>query len=177
MAGRRIVVSGLGSVGGILARTLAGSGAEVIVSDVDTRKRQMAAELNLSWVEPEKALSTPADIVVPAAVGGVLSPDTVARLDCALVVGGRQQPAHRRRGGGPARRSRHCLAAGFRGQRGRRDLHAVLRNGRPGPCRCRDQGGGGIGETVARLLASSHVNVNRTTPLREAVALAERRLG
>ncbi|WP_344313166.1 Glu/Leu/Phe/Val dehydrogenase dimerization domain-containing protein [Fodinicola feengrottensis] len=174
VAGRRIVVSGLGSVGGILARTLAGSGAEVIVSDVDTRKRQMAAELNLSWVEPEKALSTPADIVVPAAVGGVLSPDTVARLDCALVVG----PANNQ--------LTDDAVADLLADRGIVWLpdFVVSAGGVIYTLSCEmdglDHAGAvtrveGIGETVARLLASSHVN--RTTPLREAVALAERRLG
>jgi leucine dehydrogenase len=172
LTGRRVVVSGLGSVGAILARSLAGE-AEVVVSDVDSAKRRTADELDLSWVEPEKALETPADIVVPAAVGGVLSPESVARLDCALVVG----PANNQltddsvaavladRGivwvpdfvasaGGViytlSRESDHLDAAGA--------LARVT----------------GIGATVGKLLAQAHAN--RTTPLAEAIALADRRL-
>jgi leucine dehydrogenase len=38
-------------------------------------------------VEPEEALSVPADILVPAAVGGVLNGETVPRLTAPLVVG------------------------------------------------------------------------------------------
>jgi valine dehydrogenase (NAD+) len=85
VSGRTVVISGLGSVGGLLAGSLAEAGARVTVSDVDDRKRAAAAERGLSWVEPEDAVSTPADIFVPAAVGGVLGQDTA--VGAPLVVG------------------------------------------------------------------------------------------
>jgi glutamate dehydrogenase/leucine dehydrogenase len=85
VTGRTIVISGLGSVGGRLARSLAAAGATVIGSDVDGQKRDLARELGLHWVEPEDAVSTPADILVPAAVGGALGMETT--VNAALVVG------------------------------------------------------------------------------------------
>lgn len=87
MAGKRVVVSGFGSVGAHVATGLAAAGAEVIVSDVVAALRATAQERGFGWVEPDKALTLTADVVVPAAVGGVLSADTVSLLAAPLVVG------------------------------------------------------------------------------------------
>ncbi|GHF48100.1 leucine dehydrogenase [Amycolatopsis bartoniae] len=76
-----VVISGLGSVGSLIAQGL--PGARVVVSDVDSSRRDPAYE----WVSPAEALRTPADIFVPAAVGGVFSPETVANVQARLVVG------------------------------------------------------------------------------------------
>ncbi len=84
LAGRRIVISGLGSVGGPLAESLAAEGAVLLVGDVDDGKRALADKLGATWVEEGVP---PADIFVPAAVGGVLSPESVAKLEVSLVVG------------------------------------------------------------------------------------------
>jgi leucine dehydrogenase len=85
VTGKRVVVAGFGSVGEHLAAGLVREGAHVVVSDVDPRRERVAHDLGYEWVEPDKALATTADIVVPAAVGGVLGPDTP--LDTSLVVG------------------------------------------------------------------------------------------
>ena len=81
LTGRKVVISGFGSVGELVARGL--RGAEVIVSDVDGSRRTG----EFGWVAPELAFRTPADVLVPAAVGGVLSPEVVRGLDVRLVVG------------------------------------------------------------------------------------------
>jgi glutamate dehydrogenase/leucine dehydrogenase len=87
MAGRRVVVSGYGAVGAHLAAGLRTAGATVVVSDADPAKRAEAERLGFGWAEPERALTLAADVVVPAAVGGVLSTGSVAALDTPLVVG------------------------------------------------------------------------------------------
>ncbi|MFE0024712.1 Glu/Leu/Phe/Val dehydrogenase dimerization domain-containing protein [Amycolatopsis sp. NPDC059021] len=87
MAGRRVVVSGYGSVGALIARRLAEAGADVTVSDVDESKRAVAERSGLRWADPDKALTLTVDVVVPAAVGGVLDHGTAARIDAPLVVG------------------------------------------------------------------------------------------
>ncbi|MFI6024461.1 Glu/Leu/Phe/Val dehydrogenase dimerization domain-containing protein [Amycolatopsis magusensis] len=87
VAGRKVVISGFGAVGSHLATALAADGAAVIVSDVDDAKRLRAAELGLGWVHPDDAPAEPADIFVPAAVGGVLSPEVISLLTAPLVVG------------------------------------------------------------------------------------------
>lgn len=80
LTGRKVVISGFGSVGELIARSLK---ADVVVSDVDESRRTD----EFGWVSPDLAYRTKADVLVPAAVGGVLSPETVAHLDVRLIVG------------------------------------------------------------------------------------------
>ncbi|WP_181771426.1 Glu/Leu/Phe/Val dehydrogenase [Amycolatopsis pittospori] len=85
MKGRRVVISGYGSVGAHLAADLVRQGAEVIVSDVDERRLTAAEERGLSWVRPAQVLGIEADVLIPAAVGGVFGPAT--EVEAPLVVG------------------------------------------------------------------------------------------
>jgi leucine dehydrogenase len=87
VAGRRITISGLGQVGGRLARRLAAEGAVLTVSDVVSARRELADELGATWVDAADAFALPADLVVPAGVGGALSPTVIAALDARAVVG------------------------------------------------------------------------------------------
>ena len=84
---RRFTVVGLGQVGGRLARRLADDGARLQVTDVDPSKRALADELRATWLTVDKAYTEPADIVVPAALGGVLSRELVPQLRCRAIVG------------------------------------------------------------------------------------------
>jgi valine dehydrogenase (NAD+) len=83
---RTIVLSGFGAVGSLVAQSLA-TQAHVLVSDVDSGRRVAASRLGLGWVEPDDVFRTPADILVPAAVGGVLSDEVASMLDVPLIVG------------------------------------------------------------------------------------------
>ncbi|WP_433718838.1 Glu/Leu/Phe/Val dehydrogenase dimerization domain-containing protein [Actinoplanes sp. CA-051413] len=85
VAGRRFAIMGLGRVGAHVARELAASGAELVVNDVDDSRRQLAAELGATWTDD--ILTAEADVLVPAALGGVLTAATVARLRCAEICG------------------------------------------------------------------------------------------
>ncbi|MEU6144067.1 Glu/Leu/Phe/Val dehydrogenase dimerization domain-containing protein [Streptomyces sp. NPDC047081] len=87
LSGRTVIVSGYGSVGSRVAAGLAGDGARVLVSDVDESKRAAVERSGFTWLAPARIPGTPADVLVPAAVGGVLSPETAAELDVRLVVG------------------------------------------------------------------------------------------
>jgi leucine dehydrogenase len=84
---RKMAIVGLGSVGGHLARQLAAAGADLIVSDIDPGKRALAAEVGASWVEPAEAITADADVLIPAALGGILTSDIVPSLRCAAIVG------------------------------------------------------------------------------------------
>jgi leucine dehydrogenase len=86
-AGRRVTVIGLGQVGGRLARRLAAAGAELTVTDIDPARQRLAEELGARWVAVESAATEEADVLVPAALGGLLDHDLVPRLRCAAVVG------------------------------------------------------------------------------------------
>ena len=85
--GRLFAISGLGSVGGHIARQLAAAGASLVVSDIDTEKKDLAKELGASWADPDEILTAETDVLIPAALGGVLSRDLVPRLRCAAIAG------------------------------------------------------------------------------------------
>ncbi|MCW4459016.1 Glu/Leu/Phe/Val dehydrogenase family protein [Microbacterium sp. MPKO10] len=86
-AERRAVISGLGQVGGRLARRLAAEGARLIVTDVNPARRALAEEIGASWIEPGDEHQFETDLFIPCGVGGALTPDVIASLRCKAVVG------------------------------------------------------------------------------------------
>jgi len=88
LAGRSVLIEGLGSVGAPLARELAAAGAVLLLTDLDRERLQdLAAELGAMAIDPEQALATRCDVYAPCAVGGRLSADTVPQLACRIVAG------------------------------------------------------------------------------------------
>jgi leucine dehydrogenase len=87
MAGRSVALAGLGHVGTHIAQRLADAGAELLVADVDERRREVADRLGARWVTPDEALTAEVDVYAPCALGGVLDDDTVPRLRCPIVAG------------------------------------------------------------------------------------------
>jgi leucine dehydrogenase len=88
LAGRTIVVQGVGDVGGRLAKLLAADGAKVLVSDIDERLAgTVAVEIGGAVVPVADALVTECDVLAPCALGGVLNPESIPRLKCRVVAG------------------------------------------------------------------------------------------
>jgi len=88
LAGRRVVVQGAGSVGGALIALLRAEGADVLFSDVDEGTiRRLRDEQGVPFVHGEAVYEAPCDVFAPCALGGVLSAQTVPRLQCRAVVG------------------------------------------------------------------------------------------
>ncbi|HWO71118.1 MAG TPA: Glu/Leu/Phe/Val dehydrogenase dimerization domain-containing protein [Actinomycetota bacterium] len=88
LAGRSVLVQGVGAVGGRLADLLAEAGAKVLVSDVDPgRARAVAQRVGGVEVAPADAVGTECDVFAPCATGGVLSAETIPRLRCRVVAG------------------------------------------------------------------------------------------
>jgi leucine dehydrogenase len=85
LAGRHAVVVGLGHVGLALARRLAEAGAQLTVSDIDERKRELLPDAE--WVGASEALQVDADVLVPCALGGILDRRTVAALRVPVIAG------------------------------------------------------------------------------------------
>ena len=78
---------GVGSVGGRLAELLAEAGAELVLADIDERRRELADRLGARWTDPESALTADVDVLAPCALGGVLSGDTVPQLRARAIAG------------------------------------------------------------------------------------------
>jgi leucine dehydrogenase len=88
VAGRRIVIQGLGRVGGPLARALAAEGARLILCDIDEEKMSaLAGELEAETLPADRVYTEPCDVFVPCAIGGVLRPSTIANLGGRIIAG------------------------------------------------------------------------------------------
>jgi leucine dehydrogenase len=86
--GRVVLVQGLGSVGGRLARMLHEAGATLIVSDLAPgRAEALADELGATPVAPDDVVGTRCDVLAPCATGGLLNADTIPLLTCRVVAG------------------------------------------------------------------------------------------
>jgi leucine dehydrogenase len=82
-----VAIVGVGSVGGRLAQLLAEAGAELVLADIDERRRDLGDRLGARWTDPESALFADVDVLAPCALGGVLSADTVPHLRARAIAG------------------------------------------------------------------------------------------
>lgn len=98
VSGRRITISGLGQVGSRLAVRLAAEGAHLTVTDVNPAKRDLAQELGADWSLPGEEHFVPADVFVPAGIGGILTDDVIDALDARAVCGPANNPLAERSG-------------------------------------------------------------------------------
>jgi leucine dehydrogenase len=89
LAGRTVLVQGVGAVGAPLARHLARAGARVLVTDaLPDRAQQVASAIGAVVVLPEETYDVPCDIFAPCAIGGILNARSIPRLQCRIVAGG-----------------------------------------------------------------------------------------
>lgn len=110
VAGRSFVISGLGQVGSRLARRLAEAGAVLTVTDINPSALAIADQLGATWIEPEAAVTTPADVFVPAGLGGILTAPVIEQLPVRAVCGPANNPLAER-GGADALAARGILYA------------------------------------------------------------------
>jgi leucine dehydrogenase len=80
-------IQGLGHVGSLIADDLAKHGASLLVADPDQGRRQLSSRWGARTASPEDLLTSQADILVPAALGGILTPQVVPALRCRAIVG------------------------------------------------------------------------------------------
>lgn len=86
--GITILIQGLGSVGGPLARMLAAAGATLLLADVDeARLHSFASELDATIVSGEKLFETECDLFAPCAIGGVITSDVAKRIPTKIICG------------------------------------------------------------------------------------------
>jgi leucine dehydrogenase len=88
LAGKRVVVDGVGHVGSHLARLLAEAGVRVAVADVNReRVDALVQEIGAESLPVGRALEEACDVLAPCALGGVLNEKTIPRLQCRAVCG------------------------------------------------------------------------------------------
>jgi len=84
LAGRSVLVQGVGAVGANLARELAAAGAQVLVSDVDEAR---ATATGFETVAPGAVIGFEVDVLAPCAVGAILNSETIPLLNCRAIAG------------------------------------------------------------------------------------------
>jgi leucine dehydrogenase len=85
--GLRVCVIGLGHVGTELARRLAESGAELLVSDIEPGRRARAEQLGARWVDPMEAPLIDCEVLAPCALGGTVDAANAEALRCQIICG------------------------------------------------------------------------------------------
>jgi leucine dehydrogenase len=100
LAGKRVLVQGVGAVGEPLVEMLVKAGAHVIVSDVTLdRVESLYDRLGVEVVAPASVIGTECDVYAPCATGGVLDAETIPRLRCRVVAGAANNPLSQRSDG------------------------------------------------------------------------------
>ena len=88
LAGKRILIQGVGAVGGEMARLLKERGADVIICDIkEDRVAALCEEFGYRSVSEENHLEEECDIYAPCARGAGINDETIPRLTCDIVAG------------------------------------------------------------------------------------------
>ena len=89
LKGVHVAVQGCGSVGGGVARLLAGEGARLTLADIDVAKAAaLASQLGAEQVAAEAIMRTPCDVFSPNALGAIFDEASIATLSAPIIAGG-----------------------------------------------------------------------------------------
>lgn len=88
LAGKKIMVQGIGSVGEYLVDYLIKENAEVVVTDIyEDRVKQVVAKYGVKHVAPDEVYTADMDIYSPCALGATINDDTLSKLKCSIICG------------------------------------------------------------------------------------------
>ena len=88
LAGKHVVIQGVGAVGGQLAILLKERGAQVTISDINAdRVEELCLEYGFTAVNDEDHLGVECDIYAPCARGAGINLSTIPRLNCKVIAG------------------------------------------------------------------------------------------
>ena len=88
LAGKKILVEGVGKVGRHLVDYLAKENAQILITDVNQSVLEsVAKDYGATIVPSEDALSTPMDIYSPCALGATINDESLNILNCSIIAG------------------------------------------------------------------------------------------
>ncbi len=86
--GKRVLIQGVGAVGGRLAELLAEQGAEVVICDInEARVAELQRKNGFETVPDARHLEAECDIYSPCARGATLNDETIPKLRCKAIAG------------------------------------------------------------------------------------------
>lgn len=89
LAGKKILVQGVGHVGQYLVGHLVQEGAKVYVSDINNDKIQQTVEKfrSVEVIDGDKIFDLEMDIYAPCALGATVNTDSINKMKCAIIAG------------------------------------------------------------------------------------------
>jgi leucine dehydrogenase len=88
LAGKKIAVMGVGKVGMHLLEYLHKDGAKFYVSDIhEEALKEASSRFGAVVVNNDEIFTTDAEIFAPCALGAIINPDSIDKLNCAIVAG------------------------------------------------------------------------------------------
>ncbi|MBI4148468.1 Glu/Leu/Phe/Val dehydrogenase [Candidatus Woesearchaeota archaeon] len=85
--GLRVALQGCGKVGTPLGKMLIDAGAEVVTTSRRRSSTRTLQKYGAERVEPDDIYDVQSDVFCPAAIGGVINPETIPRLSCKIIAG------------------------------------------------------------------------------------------
>lgn len=88
LAGKKVLVQGIGHVGEVLVEHLSKDGAKVYINDInEERLKIVAAAYKAEVVSADVMFDLDIDIYAPCALGATVNDDTLGRLKCKIICG------------------------------------------------------------------------------------------
>lgn len=88
LAGKRVLVQGVGHVGEYLVEYLAEEGAEILISDIhEETVNRVADKYHATPVHINEVYTTEMDIYSPCALGATVNDETLKQLSCKIIAG------------------------------------------------------------------------------------------
>lgn len=88
LAGKKVLVQGIGHVGEVLVEHLTKEGAKVFINDInEERLKLVAAAYKAEVVSADVMFDLDIDIYAPCALGATVNEDTLGRLKCKIICG------------------------------------------------------------------------------------------
>lgn len=88
LAGKKILVQGVGHVGEYLVGHLVKENAEVMIADIyEDRVKTVVAKYGVKAISIDDVYTTPMDIYSPCALGATVNDDTLSKLTCSIICG------------------------------------------------------------------------------------------
>ncbi|MBT8489195.1 MAG: Glu/Leu/Phe/Val dehydrogenase [Gemmatimonadetes bacterium] len=112
LAGKHVVVQGVGHVGYYLCEDLAAENAQLTVTDIDQdRIQRVVDDFGADAVAPDEIYDVDADIFAPCALGAVVNDDTIDRFTFDIIAGAANNQLAKGSVHGPALKKRGILYA------------------------------------------------------------------